>query len=40
MQYRTKVWEDGFGDDLDAYEDSWKRTFAYVKSGAVDDLLC
>ena len=39
MQYRTKVWEAGFGDDLDAYEDPWKRTFAYVESGAVDDLL-
>ena len=39
MQYRQKVYEAGFGDDLDAYEDSWKRTFAYVESGAVDDLL-
>ena len=38
-EYMTKVWEAGFGDDLDAYEDSWKRTFAYVESGAVDDLL-
>ena len=39
MEYRQKVYEAGFGYDLDAYEDSWKRTFAYVKSGAVDDLL-
>jgi hypothetical protein len=39
QQYRTKVWEVGFGDDLDAYEDSWKRTFAYAESGAVDDLM-
>ena len=37
--YMTKVWNAGFGDDSDAYEDSRKRTFAYVESGAVDDLL-
>ena len=39
MEYRQKVYEAGFGDDLDAYEDSWKRTFAYAKSGAIDDLM-
>ena len=38
-EYMTKVWNAGFGDDSDAYEDSWKRTFAYAESGAVDDLM-
>ena len=37
--YMTKVWNAGFGDDSDAYEDSWKRTIEYAESGAVDDLM-
>ena len=37
--YMTKVWDAGFGTDDEAYEASWKRTFAYAESGAVDDLM-
>ena len=29
----------GFGDDSEAYEASWRRTFEYAQSGAIDDLL-
>tara|TARA_R110002167_G_scaffold65261_3_gene184393 strand:+ start:105 stop:371 length:267 start_codon:yes stop_codon:yes gene_type:complete len=38
MKYRQTVYESGFGDDIDAYESSWKRTFAYAQSGAVDNV--
>lgn len=38
-QYLWTVQEAGYGDDSDAYEASWKRTFEYAQSGAVDDLL-
>jgi hypothetical protein len=26
-------------DGMDEYEASWKRTFEYAQSGAIDDLL-
>lgn len=28
-EYMTKVWDAGFGDDYEAYEAYWKRTFEY-----------
>ena len=37
--YMIKVWDAGYGDDSDAYEASWRRTFEYAQSGAVDDLF-
>ena len=39
MSISTKVYEAGFGDDSEAYEASWRRTFEYAQSGAIDDLL-
>ena len=30
--YYTKVWDAGFGDDCEAYEAYWKRTFEYYES--------
>ena len=42
MEYRYRVCEAGYPDTLegmDEYDASWKRTFAYVETGAVDDLL-
>jgi hypothetical protein len=38
-EYMTKVYEAGFGNDSEAYEAFWKRTFDYAQSGAIDDLL-
>ena len=38
-QYMDKVETAGFGDDSEAYEASWNRTFNYAQSGAIDDLL-
>jgi hypothetical protein len=38
-EYLHQVESAGFGDDTVAYEASWRRTFAYANSGAVDDLL-
>ena len=41
-EYRYLVTQAGFPDTLegwDEYEASWKRTFAYAQSGAIDDLL-
>ena len=29
MEYRQKVHDAGFGDDIDAYEAYWKRTLEY-----------
>ena len=38
-EYMDKVETAGFGDDSEAYEASWNRTFQYAQSGAIDDLL-
>ena len=41
-EYRYRVCEAGYPDTLEGmyeYDKSWERTFAYAKSGAVDDLL-
>ena len=41
-EYRYLVTQAGYPDTLegwDEYEASWKRTFEYAQSGAVDDLL-
>ena len=39
QEYMTKVWEAGYGDDAQAYERSWNRTFKYGLSGAAGDTL-
>jgi len=31
QEYMTRVYEAGFGDDSDAYEDSWVRTLNYYE---------
>ena len=41
-EYRYLVTQAGYPDTfegMDEYEASWKRTFAYAQSGAVDDLF-
>lgn len=32
QDYYNKVWEAGFGTDVEAYEAYWKRTFEYYES--------
>jgi hypothetical protein len=38
-QYKQRVFDAGFGEDEEAYEASWNRTFEYAQSGAINDLL-
>ena len=35
MQYMTKVYEAGFYDDYEAYEDAWTRTLNYYENQGV-----
>mgnify|MGYP004416777661 FL=1 len=42
MRYRQTIIDAGYPgtlEGMDEYEASWKRTFAYAQSGAIDDLL-
>ena len=42
MRYRQIIVDAGYPgtlEGMDEYEASWKRTFAYAQSGAIDDLL-
>ena len=32
QEYMTKVWDAGFGTDVEAYEAYWKRTLEYYES--------
>ena len=31
QEYMQKVYDAGFGEDVDAYEADWKRTFEYAE---------
>jgi hypothetical protein len=37
MQYRQKAYEAGFGDDIESYEESWKRTLEYHEERQEND---
>ena len=37
--YYNKVREAGYGDDTEAYEQSWRRMVSYGLSGAADDTF-
>jgi hypothetical protein len=42
MRYRQTIIDAGYPatlEGMDEYEASWKRTFEYAQSGAIDDLL-
>ena len=35
QEYLQKVYDAGFGEDVEAYEESWKRTLNYYENQGV-----